>query len=117
MNLALGRQATPDTSTNVPFGAGTKFEHGTPSSDTAGKLLESRINELAEQLGIQGKDLVAAIKPLLPPIKASALYAHPEATGTLVDILADKPKATGVLAGGLGLNNVVGMDEPPSDME
>lgn len=119
MNLALERQPTPDTSSSVPFGAGTPYEHGTPASDTAGKLLESRINELAEQLGIQPKELANAIKPLVPPVKATALDAHPEATGTLVDILAEDARATGAAGaakGGFGLDSMVGMDEPPSDI-
>ena len=119
MNLALGRQPTPDTSSSVPFGAGTEFQKSNPSSDSAGKILESRIAELAEQLGVHPKELASAIKPLIPPAKAAALDEHPEATGTLVDILAEDAKATAAAAaaaggaGGTIMESLVGMDEPP----
>jgi hypothetical protein len=125
INLVLARPPQHDTSTtNIPFGAGTKFESRkgkesthNPSAKSPGELLESRIAELAEQLGVQPKELASAIKPLVPPAKASALDSHPEATGTLVDVLVENARETGGSEnGGLGLGNVVGMDEPPSDL-
>lgn len=115
----------------VPFGAGTQYE-SKPGS--AGELLESRIAELAEQLGIsEPAQLASAIKPLVDPTKASAILdAEPEETQvssgsdegktpTLVDILVEderKKRAFRAQADTpLGwMEAVVGMDEPPTEM-
>lgn len=146
-NLTTGQTAPQSTSSShssssssssnippeqaVPFGAGTEFE-SKPGS--AGELLESRIAELAEQLGIsEPAQLASAIKPLVHPTKASAILdAEPEETEvssgsdegktpTLVDILVeDERKKRAIKAQAdtpLGwMEAVVGMDEPPTEM-
>lgn len=124
VNLSLGREPTSSsnplssTSDKVPFGAGTKFEH---KEGTSGDLLESRLSELAEQLGIQPTDLASAVKPLIPTPRAAALEKDPQATGTIASVLgedvreASERSAAKAAAGGI-LETMVGMDEPPNEV-
>jgi hypothetical protein len=125
VNLSLGRDPTSSSnplssaSDKVPFGAGTKFEH---KEGTSGDLLESRLNELAEQLGIQPTDLASAVKPLIPTPRAAALENDPEATGTLASVLGEDVRSASAAhvkataaAGGI-LDTMVGLDEPPTEV-
>lgn len=126
MNLSLGRDPVSSsadplshTSDQVPFGAGTKFEH---KEGTSGDLLESRISELAEQLGIAPTDLASAVKPLIPTPRAAALEKDAEATGSIASVLGEDVRSASAMhakataaAGGI-LDTMVGLDEPPNEV-
>ena len=128
MNLALGRTPPAEPTDNaVPFGSGTQYEHEFQHEHaTAGELLENRIQELADQLGIEPTELASAIKPLVHPTKASALYKNvnsdpTENSGDFVGVLTENVKAQegaenpspNPLA---WMDTVVGLDEPPNEI-
>jgi len=123
MNLALGRTPPAEPPSNaVPFGSGEdESKHA-----TAGELLENRIQELADQLGIEPTDLASAIKTLVHPAEASTLYGSvssepTENSGNIVDVLTEDINAKAQE----GMENpspfawidtVVGLDEPPNEI-
>jgi len=81
-------------------------------------VLEDRLKELADELGIHPRELASAIKPLIPTASVASLAATTStASGSAVSILAegdlgshDNDRSTaGKIAGGLG--TIVGLDE------
>lgn len=116
VNFALGR-TPPPAPRNDAFGLGTQY---TQKPEPAGKLLENRIKELANQLGIEPTEFASAIKTLVHPTKVSALDKDPEATGGLVGVLTEDAKERAKAQEGMGeplswIDTAVGLDEPPSE--
>lgn len=116
VNFALGRTPSPEpTDGAVPFSPETQYEQ---KPEPAGEVLVNRIQELADQLGIEPTEFVSAIKTLVHPTKASALEKDTKAMGSLVGVLAEaREKAQEETEKPLSwMNALVGLDEPPHEL-
>jgi hypothetical protein len=107
-NLALGRypaSSSGDRSHHRSHGFG---------SSKGMKGVEGKIVDLADVLGIQPTELASAIKPLIPPAKASSIAKSKETgkSGVMGVLAGSNEGSNSGGSGGLGLENVVGMDEP-----
>lgn len=112
INLLMGKHPADPVSTST----GSSF-----SSGPASGLLEDRIRQLADDLGIHPRELASAIRPLMPTASITSIAAaSPTEPGLAVSVLAegeeDAPHDS--LAAGAakkamgGLGAIVGLDEP-----
>lgn len=89
-------------------------------------LLEDRIRQLADDLGVHPRELASAIRPLMPTASISSIAsAAPTSSGLAVSVLADgdvPENHTGAAAAAAtavksGLGAIIGMDDGVLDFE
>ncbi|KAJ7590426.1 hypothetical protein C8J56DRAFT_1014285 [Mycena floridula] len=116
------RTAYPNQPVHVDFHGSAK-EHA--AKQERGSNVESLINELANALGMQSKDLAVAIasavKEFVPPASLSSIAAEQTGKSEIVEELLNpskakediNPEGAGIVGGVLGgIETMVGMDEP-----